>query len=399
MADRTIPDEFTSGENRSLVGDGRNIKAHIRYLHKNDAAGLSTFKQIANEFMGISDIRIDQSNSDVLVKRVGLKSEFDLSKLSAGEKQLLILLDALVIQRADSIYLVEEPESHVHSSAQKKLLRAMFESSEKSQFFITTHSPVFFKQAEGISNYLVKKTNGKSHVKRVESQNQIREIKKQVGIDNIDALKSNFILFVEGNSEVQALRKMGELVRYAPLSFIPIIPYEGSGNFAGLKQFIKYATNLELTPIVIADGHRNMKGLQGLRILPNSKYEVKQGGRGSKICYVLRNDGEEFEDQFDSKLIVDAMKKVYNDIQCNFDTLESKLITERKIKKVSNILENFLGTTCKLKKSESKQTLLRKTDLAKTLSNIILSDIAKNPNRQKTDFEKKELDMISKWLK
>jgi predicted ATP-dependent endonuclease of OLD family len=397
-ADRTIPNELTSGENRSLVGDGSNIKAHIRYLHKNDAAGWSKLKQVANEFLGISDITIDQSNDNVLVKKAGLKSRFDLSKLSAGEKQLLILLDAIVIQRVDNIYLVEEPEAHVHSSTQKKFLQAMFKSSEKSQFFVTTHSPIFFKLDEGISNYLVKKTNGKSHIKRVENRAQIQEIKREMEIDNLDALKSNFVLFVEGNSEVQALRKMGEIARYSPLKFIPIIPYEGNGNFPGLMQFIKYATNLELTPLVIADGHPNMKGLKGLRILPNSKTKVKQGGRGSKICHVLRNANDEFEDQFDNRLLVDAMKKVYNDNQCNFDTLEPKLIMERENKNVSHILEDFLGTTCKLKKSRKKQPLLRKTDLAEALSNLIVSDIAKNPTRQKTDFEK-ELDRISKWLK
>jgi predicted ATPase len=399
IADRRIPDEFTSGENSSLVGDGRNIKAHIRYLHNNDFTCWTKFKQVVDEFMGISDIRINQSNEDVLVKKAGLKSEFDLSKLSAGEKQLLILLDSMVIQKVDNVYLVEEPEAHVHSSTQRKLLQSMFKSSDKSQFFVTTHSPIFLNMSEEISNYLVKKINGKSRIERVESRAQIQKIKRDMGIDNLDALKSNFVLFVEGMSEVRALRIMGEIAEYSALRFIPIIPYKGTGNFKGLMRFINWANDLELVPLVIADGHPDMKSLKTARIPFTPKHTAGRKGRRRKIRYILRKDGQEFEDQFENRLIVDAMKKVNNNIQCKFNELESMLITGKENKKnVSTILREFLGSKCTQEKSIKNQEL-SKTALAEALSKIVVSEIIKNPTRGKTNFEKNEVDRIFRWIK
>ena len=148
-----------------------------------------------------------------------------------------------------------------------------------------------------------------------------------------------------------------------------------------LKQFIKNAVELDLTPLVIADGHqKNIKGL-----------------KGSKIYHILRDTDKEFEDQFENKIIVDGMKKIYNKNACSFDGLLAKLQSERKKKSVANILEDYLGTICKLKMVNKKQKLLNKTKFGMALSSLIISDIARNPNRQKTDFEK-EIDKIMKWL-
>jgi predicted ATPase len=126
-------------------------------LYYNEPDKFNELKKIAMKYLGISDIVIETANKDIKVKRTPLSACLDLSELSAGEKQLLILLDALVIQRPDNIYFIEEPEVHVHSKTQKEFLKELIKRSENSQFFITTHSPNFFKLHGTVRNYWAKK--------------------------------------------------------------------------------------------------------------------------------------------------------------------------------------------------------------------------------------------------
>lgn len=372
LADRTIPNVLSNEEQNFIYGDGHNIKDHIRYLCNKERANFDKLKEIANDYLGISDIVIDTANNDVKVRRKDLSTLFDLSELSAGEKQLLILLDAIVMQRPDNIYFIEEPEVHVHSKTQKKFLKELIKRSENSQFFITTHSPNFFKLDEPVSNYSVTKIEGQTKIELIENKDQIQSVKLEMGIDNLDALQSNFVLFVEGKSEVDALRTMGLVPQYSALKYIPIIPYNGKGNAEGLSRFLGYIdkNNLDLTPIAITDGHPEMKRVK-------LKYKIP------------RTENKEFEDQFDDKVIVNAMKTVYDD--CNFEKLEELLRTGREEKGVVEILKSYLGILC-------GREFKKKTELAVELAKVTVTEIeSRNLTKGKQMFEK-ELDQVMERL-
>jgi predicted ATP-dependent endonuclease of OLD family len=227
-----------------IFGDGRNIKGHITHLYKNEPDNFLKLKEIASDYLGILDIRVDESN-DIKVKKSGLTSWFDLLSLSAGEVQLLILLDAMIIHKARNTYFIEEPEVHVHSDTQKRLLHLFLDKSKESQFFITTHSPNFVKLDGSVKIFSVVKNKGHTQVEPVDTEEHVRSLKDQMGIDSLDALQLNYVLFVEGESEKEALRKIGQLTKYSVLKFIPIIPYEGNSKFHILREFVKHAHKLD----------------------------------------------------------------------------------------------------------------------------------------------------------
>ena len=76
--------------------------------------------------------------------RKGTSSGFHYKNLSGGEKAAFdLLLDFIVKRRAfdDTIYCIDEPELHMHTHLQAKLLAGLFERiPDRCQLWISTHS-------------------------------------------------------------------------------------------------------------------------------------------------------------------------------------------------------------------------------------------------------------------
>lgn len=70
--------------------------------------------------------------------------------LSAGEKQLLIILLTVLLEKEkDHIVFLDEPEISLHIGWQYKLINMLVELNPRAQFFITTHSPGMFSDGWG----------------------------------------------------------------------------------------------------------------------------------------------------------------------------------------------------------------------------------------------------------
>lgn len=65
-----------------------------------------------------------------------------ISKLSSGEKQLLILFIETLLQREQPyIFLADEPELSLHIAWQRNIIRAIRELNPSAQVIVATHSP------------------------------------------------------------------------------------------------------------------------------------------------------------------------------------------------------------------------------------------------------------------
>ncbi|WP_339514270.1 AAA family ATPase [Pseudomonas sp. RL_15y_Pfl2_60] len=70
------------------------------------------------------------------------REEIPISKLSSGEKQLIILLAEALLQRGEHyVYLADEPELSLHIEWQRKILPAIKQLNPNSQIIAATHSP------------------------------------------------------------------------------------------------------------------------------------------------------------------------------------------------------------------------------------------------------------------
>ena len=99
------------------------------------------------EISSLSDIEASQGT--LYFKKHDHPTEFDFNVLSSGEKEVVdILLDLYLRQDEynDTIFLLDEPELHINTAIQKKLLLEINRLiGENCQLWITTHSIGFLR--------------------------------------------------------------------------------------------------------------------------------------------------------------------------------------------------------------------------------------------------------------
>ncbi len=92
-------------------------------------------------------IQIDASNKLVFVTQ---NSTIDIEQLSAGEKQmLLILLNVFLMDEQPYVLLMDEPEISMHLNWQQQIIGIIRELNPNCQLLIATHSPSIFAKGWG----------------------------------------------------------------------------------------------------------------------------------------------------------------------------------------------------------------------------------------------------------
>jgi len=86
-------------------------------------------------------IRKKDKLKQILVKDLGSGIEIILT--------ILLLKNIAEASNGKIVYLIDEPELHLHPKAQEKLLGLLLEEAKDKQIFISTHSPYMFKGAIG----------------------------------------------------------------------------------------------------------------------------------------------------------------------------------------------------------------------------------------------------------
>lgn len=96
-------------------------------------------------------IDIDDKNRVVFLKGGHI---IEMERLSAGEKQILLLLFTLfLMEDKPTVLLLDEPEISLHIEWQDRLIQLMSELNPNCQIIMTTHSPNIF--ADGWEDKLV----------------------------------------------------------------------------------------------------------------------------------------------------------------------------------------------------------------------------------------------------
>lgn len=99
---------------------------------------IDLFLDIIRKF--IADKEFSFSSGRLLIKNG--YGEIDHTKLSSGEKQLIILIvEALLQKKEKHIFLADEPELSLHIAWQRNIIPAVKEINPNSQVIVATHSP------------------------------------------------------------------------------------------------------------------------------------------------------------------------------------------------------------------------------------------------------------------
>ncbi|MCJ7491389.1 MAG: AAA family ATPase, partial [Dehalococcoidia bacterium] len=137
-----------------------------------------------------------------------------------GGEQSVLQLWWHVIQ-AKGIVGVEEPEIHLHPGLGKQVFEAFQKNAGANQIILSTHSPMFVDKAEDACNWLFTIQDLETTAQLMKTPEQIKLMMAELGMVPSDIFLKDFVLFVEGGTEKEAVfpiwaEKMGLLLRANP---------------------------------------------------------------------------------------------------------------------------------------------------------------------------------------
>lgn len=155
------------------------------------------------------------------IKNVDVRFQFDgddnpipMSHKGTGYRRLFMVARFRYLAEKNKgnniVYLIEEPETFLHPSAQEDLLNALKELSEENQIVITTHSPVFAGATNPESVIICTKEAQTiyEHSTEATKRDFVFKIIDELGIKPSFNLRDRFekILFVEGKDDAIAYK-------------------------------------------------------------------------------------------------------------------------------------------------------------------------------------------------
>ena len=298
-ADRAMPPKVPAHQSDGLTLDGQNFPNELNSLRKAEQIEFDSFMSSVThgDPLGV-EARPIASDLMLEASETGLTRNTPHTDLGTGQIQTLIL--GLQMFRGDgAVFVVKEPELHLHAERQKQMLRLIRNKILKggTQFIIETHSPAFLGANSDEQVILVTKDEGRSSITEIGPDN-VGLICRELGITHADALSPDNILFVEGPSDAAALGPFLRVVAPEHALSTMICSLDGAHNTTNLGMLIKYLETEGRRMFVILDknarARRQVEDLEGAGLLAGNYH------------FLAKN----IEDEFDDDLVVKAACEV-----------------------------------------------------------------------------------------
>ena len=149
-------------------------------------------------------------NIDAKVKFMEYGKEVSIDKKGDGTKRRITMAlleykkeQALLEHDTSTIYLLDEPDTHLHVKAQIEFLETVKGFVENgSQVILTTHSPFIINSVKPKKIRLLENRNNHSKIKSIESNPDSADIiLRTLGIENTYLFFARHIIIVEGKTE------------------------------------------------------------------------------------------------------------------------------------------------------------------------------------------------------
>ena len=146
-------DEYSSDEQSAILFDLDNkfntINEDIANHHHNQVVAKETatalklrspFDQI-NELLNRSrlNVKLERAEDRSIIAKHSQGQSFDIPKMSDGERSAMIIAAHVITAEKDTVFLIDEPEKHLHKSISQPFLSALFDLRKDCAFIISTH--------------------------------------------------------------------------------------------------------------------------------------------------------------------------------------------------------------------------------------------------------------------
>jgi predicted ATP-dependent endonuclease of OLD family len=206
--DKTI-EEFVKGK----------IDSYSQYIEKSivETGILSRMQMFLRN---LTEVRIEpvyqkrDLNIDAKVKFMENGKEVLIDKKGDGTKRRITMAlleykkeQSLLEHDESTVYILDEPDTHLHVKAQIELLETVKGfSNNGSQVILTTHSPFIINAVTPMQLRLLENTSNRSKIRYLKQDADLTSrVLRSVGIENIHLFFSRHIIIVEGETEERFL--------------------------------------------------------------------------------------------------------------------------------------------------------------------------------------------------
>jgi putative ATP-dependent endonuclease of OLD family len=244
------------------VEEGTSIEAFVRNhlaTYSNEVSTQIQDRGIINKLQlflpELTEIRVEpiflarDLNVDAKVKFLENGNEIPIENKGDGTKRRMTMAllefkkeQSLIPNDEQTIYLLDEPDTHLHVRAQLDLVRTVEGfSSAGNQVILTTHSPFIVNAVKPSQVRLLARNNGETAIRFLASDpNQSSKILRALGIENTHLFFSRKIVIVEGETEENFLpaQYLKQTNKTLSSGLIKAINVRGVQNIVGFARAI-----------------------------------------------------------------------------------------------------------------------------------------------------------------
>lgn len=296
----------------------------------------SITRDIESLYKGMNIFYSGENQSPIPVDKVGLgvRSWAVFSTIKALNK-MNYEMSHEIDEAYLPVFLIEEPEAHIHPQAQRTLLKNIIDL--KGQIFITTHSNYIFSDVDYEDIIYVRMENAQSVFTSISfdglsiGEDELRSIKRTFMKLHSDLLYCNAVVLFEGETEEYAFpvyfKKYTTYEDYEKgVNFVPVL---GSGE--RYLAYIRILKALNIPWFIYSDGEKDVvkklnrtlvrlgysgrtkhEDFENVFVIPNKKsyeeYLISLGNSG--IIETAINDYEKQHNN-QNNFVSDYMKKMH----------------------------------------------------------------------------------------
>ncbi len=246
-------------------------------------------------------------------------SQFSMEYHGMGTRSWssLLILKAFILQNMKlavlnqvaycPIIAIEEPESHLHPNAQKKLYSQI--KDIVGQKIVATHSSYIagsakLKEVRSVCRYTLNISIGKILESDFEKED-IRKIYRQVINTRGELFFSKLVVLFEGETEEQALPIT--IKRHFNKSHIELgVDFIGVGGSGNYLPFIRFFEAFNIPYLIFSDNEAEANATVNSQISKSKLNDI------SKVVFLT--DGNDFEKELCNNGYIDEVKKAYHQL-------------------------------------------------------------------------------------
>ena len=237
---------------------------------------------------------------------------------------VIILIN--LIGSKNKVFVFEDPELHLHPSAQRSLSRLIESHYKDNQVIIVTHSPLFINRRDITQNSVVRYKDGQTLITQIkpvekpENEEVFTEEEKYKLYKELSGIKkeiffSRAVLLVEGDTELSAIPILADkLGKNLDISNVFVCSVDGKHSFEIYQKLLK---NFQIPYAILCDK-------DALNLSNISKCENK---------VVLDSEFESFLESNESESLLKEAKKEVGQSKARIGRYVAEKIPKEKIPK------------------------------------------------------------------